>query len=164
MTGHSDVNEAKRRLRREMREMRRALSDREGLSERLWGHVRALPEVEVAAPVKVLDSIPGEPITGPFIEWCRRQGKAVALPEDDPPIDPALVDVVIVPGLAFTADGERLGQGGGWSDRFLPQLRAGCTTVGVGFQAQLVESLPTEPHDVTLSIVVTDVGIVRRGM
>ena len=143
--------------------MRRALSDREVLSERLWGHVRALPEVEVAATVMVFDSIPGEPITGPFIEWCRRQGTAVALPEDDPPIDPALRAVVIGPGLAVTANGERLGQGGGWYDRFLPQLRAGCTTVGVGFRAQLVESLPTEPHDVTLSIVVTEAGIVRCG-
>jgi 5-formyltetrahydrofolate cyclo-ligase len=127
----------------------------------VWANVVALPEVGAASTVMVFDSIPGEPITGPFIEWCRRKGKAVSLPEDAPAVDPALVDVVIVPGLAFTASGARLGQGGGWYDRFLARTRADCVTVGVGFRQQLVATIPTEPHDVELSIVVTDAGAVR---
>ena len=60
------------------------------------------------------------------------------------------------PGLAFTADGRRLGQGGGHYDRFLPRLRAGCVTIGAAFAEQLVDDLPTEPHDVRLDLVVTD--------
>ena len=59
----------------------------------------------------------------------------VAVPEDD--VDPAWPDVVIVPGLAFTSTGRRLGQGGGWYDRFLVGVRDDCVTVGVCFHEQL---------------------------
>ena len=157
----TDVTDAKRELRRTMREMRRALAEPEALSERLWSHVRALPEVSAARTVMVFDSVPGEPITAPFIDWCRSQGKTVTLPEDDPAIEPRLLDVVIVPGLAFTPDGDRLGQGGGWYDRFLPRLRTDCVTVGVGFAPQLVAALPTEPHDIPLALVVSDDAVHR---
>jgi 5-formyltetrahydrofolate cyclo-ligase len=83
----------------------------------------------------------------------------VVLPEDDPPPDPGAVEVVIVPGTAFTAAGDRLGQGGGWYDRFLPRLRVGATTIGVCFAPQLVAELPVESHDVQLDLVITDDGI-----
>ena len=71
-------------------------------------------------------------------------------------VDPASLDVVVVPGLAFTADGRRLGQGGGHYDRFLPRLRPACVTIGAAFAEQLVDDLPTEPHDIRLTLVVTD--------
>ena len=110
-----------------------------------------------ASVVMVFDSIPGEPVTAPFLEWCRSEGKTVVLPEDTP--DPATVDVVIVPGTAFTAGGERLGQGGGWYDRFLPRTRPDCVWVGVGFEPQLVANVPVDDHDVRLHLVVTDAGV-----
>jgi 5-formyltetrahydrofolate cyclo-ligase len=79
------------------------------------------------------------------------------VPEDDP--DPTAVDVVIVPGVAFTPDGARLGQGGGWYDRFLAEVRPECTSIGVGFDPQVVDVLPTEPHDIRLDCVVTESGV-----
>lgn len=148
----------KRGLRAEMRALRRGLPDREQRSDRLWSFVQSLDAVSHARTVMVFDSIPGEPVTAPFIAWCRSEGKTVVLPEDDPPPDPGVVDVVIVPGIAFTASGERLGQGGGWYDRFLPQVRTGCVTIGVGFEPQLLDRLPVEPHDVRLDLIVTDAG------
>ena len=81
----------------------------------------------------VFETIPGEPETAPFIEWCRVNDVAVAVPDDEP--DPSWPDVVIVPGLAFTAAGDRLGQGGGWYDRFLAAVRPECVTIGVGFDS-----------------------------
>lgn len=153
-----DPTGAKRELRRAMREIRRALPDRVERSQRLWSFVRDVAAVQQAATVMVFDSIPGEPITAPFIEWCRSQNKTVVLPEDEPRPDPSTIDVVIVPGTAFTAAGDRLGQGGGWYDRFLPSIRPGCLTIGVGFEPQLVDALPTEPHDVRLDLIVTDAG------
>ena len=63
-------------------------------------------------------------------------------------LDPPVLDVVVVPGLAFTADGRRLGQGGGHYDRFLPRLRADCVTVGACFAEQVVTSIPTLDHDI----------------
>ena len=76
-----------------------------------------------------------------------------------PPVDPAVIDVVLVPGLAFTRDGRRLGQGGGFYDRFLPLLRPGCMTVGVCFAEQVVDDLPSEDHDRILDALVTDGGL-----
>lgn len=151
----------KREMRDRMRAMRRALDDRAERSERIWRHVRALPAIRDARAVMVFDDVPGEPITGPFVAWCRSQGKSVAVPEDEPPPDPALLDVVIVPGIAFTRRGDRLGQGGGWYDRFLSEVRPECATVGVGFAPQVVDELPVEPHDVRVDLVVTEDGPMR---
>ncbi len=149
-------SDAKRAIRREMRAMRKALPDQAQRSARIWRQIEQLPAVESARVVMVFTSVPGEPDTAPFIAWCRERGKQVHLPEDDPPPDPSEIDVVIVPGTAFTREGDRLGQGGGWYDRFLTQVRPDCTTIGVGFAPQLVESLPVEPHDVRLTHVITD--------
>jgi 5-formyltetrahydrofolate cyclo-ligase len=61
-----------------------------------------------------------------------------------------------VPGVAFTAAGHRLGQGGGWYDRFLSGLRPGVARIGVCFAECLVDELPTEAHDVIMDLVITD--------
>jgi 5-formyltetrahydrofolate cyclo-ligase len=159
MSGVPDDVDAKLALRRRMRALRRSLPDLDERSDRLWSFVRALPAVTEARVVMVFDSVRGEPITAPFIVWCRLQGKTVVLPEDQPPPEPSRIDVVIVPGTAFTPDGHRLGQGGGWYDRFLPQLRCECLKVGVCFEVQLVAELPIEPHDVRLDLVVTEAGV-----
>lgn len=159
MTGPGeDIGAAKRSLRSEMREIRRALPDQVERSIRVWSHVRSVPAVGAARVVMVFDSVPGEPMTAAFAEWLRSAGKEVLLPEDDPPPDPKRPDVVIVPGTAFTAAGDRLGQGGGWYDRFLAGTRDGCVTIGVGFEPQLVDELPIEPHDVRLDMIITDAG------
>ena len=159
MTGMGEGTEAaKRSLRAEMRGVRRALPDQVERSNRVWSHVRSIPAVGASRVVMVFDSIPGEPATEQFIAWLRSAGKTVLLPEDDPPPDPTRPDVVIVPGIAFTSGGDRLGQGGGWYDRFLAGTRDGCVTIGVGFEPQLVDDLPLAPHDVRLDMVVTDAG------
>jgi 5-formyltetrahydrofolate cyclo-ligase len=154
----ADLTSAKDELRREMREMRRAVPDQAERSIHLWSHVRSIPAVRAARVVMVFDSIPGEPATESFVAWLRSAGKTVLFPEDDPPPDSTRPDVVIVPGIAFTAAGDRLGQGGGWYDRFLVGIRDDCVTIGVGFEPQLVDELPTEPHDVVLDLVITDAG------
>lgn len=62
-----------------------------------------------------------------------------------PVVSPADIDVAIVPGVAFTRAGDRLGQGGGFYDRLLPTI--GGVSVGVAFDCQLVDVLPVEAHD-----------------
>ncbi|MDX2378191.1 MAG: 5-formyltetrahydrofolate cyclo-ligase [Acidimicrobiia bacterium] len=145
---------SKAELRTEMRRARRAIEDVAERSRLIWARVTALDGLRSARRLMVFTSIPGEPDTSSFIRWCASRDKGIAVPEDEP--DPKWPDVVIVPGLAFTVAGERLGQGGGWYDRFLAQCREDCVTVGVGFREQVVDSLPTEDHDVVLDIVVTD--------
>jgi 5-formyltetrahydrofolate cyclo-ligase len=63
-------------------------------------------------------------------------------------------DVVIVPLVGFTADGRRLGQGGGHYDRWL-SAHPDAVAIGLAWDCQLVEDLPHEPHDRPLSAVVT---------
>lgn len=60
-------------------------------------------------------------------------------------VSPRFVQFAAVPGLAWTADGNRLGQGGGFYDKLLPKLQ--CKTFGVAFDCQMVDALPMEPHD-----------------
>ena len=62
--------------------------------------------------------------------------------------------VVFVPLVGFTRQGERLGQGGGHYDRWLA-ARPGVMAIGLGWDCQLVDSLPMEAHDQNLDAVVT---------
>jgi 5-formyltetrahydrofolate cyclo-ligase len=66
-------------------------------------------------------------------------------------------DLVLVPGLAFTRDGARLGMGGGFYDRWA-EANPGVRRVGVCFSAQVVGEVPREGHDVGVSVVVTEDG------
>ena len=72
----------------------------------------------------------------------------------DPPGDSLEPAVWIVPGLAFTAKGARLGYGGGWYDRFLSAAAPGAVAIGVAYPFQIVAELPVEPHDIALTAVV----------
>jgi len=148
-------------LRRAMRSMRRSITDRPERSERIWAHVRPLLPATGTFRLLAFESVAGEPETASFVEWCLSNGVEVAVPAEgtDPAWpDPSWPDVVIVPGLAFTAQGDRLGQGGGWYDRFLADVRPGCRTIGVGFVEQIVDALPVEVHDIRLDHVVTESG------
>jgi 5-formyltetrahydrofolate cyclo-ligase len=71
--------------------------------------------------------------------------------------DYAAVDMVIVPGVAFDRQGNRLGRGRGYYDRlFASRLPHNIYKVGVCYLFQLVESVPTEPCDVQMDEVVTN--------
>jgi 5-formyltetrahydrofolate cyclo-ligase len=137
-----------------MRELRRGLTDRPERSHAIWSKMQTLPAVRGATRVMVFTSIPSEPDTQPFIAWCVAEGKQIAVPEDD--VDPTWPDVVVVPGLAFTTDGRRCGQGGGWYDRFLVGTRPECVAIGVCFAPQLLDDVPIDPHDVPVDLVITD--------
>lgn len=72
------------------------------------------------------------------------------------------IDLVLVPGLAFSVDGGRLGRGKGFYDGFLTQLiaradelgRARPATIGIAFSAQQFDEVPTNEFDVPLDAVV----------
>jgi 5-formyltetrahydrofolate cyclo-ligase len=70
------------------------------------------------------------------------------------------VDVVLVPALAVTPEGHRLGQGIGFYDATLPDLAPPALTIIVGFSFQLLAELPLEPHDFECDAVVTDREII----
>ncbi len=80
----------------------------------------------------------------------------VRAPRYGRPVSPLLIDLVVVPGLAFDVAGHRLGRGGGYYDRFLSRMRPDATKVGLVFDEQIVDAVPTDPWDLTVDYVVTD--------
>jgi 5-formyltetrahydrofolate cyclo-ligase len=60
------------------------------------------------------------------------------------------LDLVIVPGLAFDAKGNRIGRGKGCYDRFLSLLKKGTPSIGLAFDFQLFPALPSQTHDISV--------------
>ena len=71
-------------------------------------------------------------------------------------VSPKAVEAWLVPGLAFTRNGKRLGYGGGWYDRLVVNAPKGALKLGIAHAFQVVDDLPSEPHDVPLAGVVDD--------
>ena len=78
---------------------------------------------------------------------------AILEPPAGPVVRPEDVRAWLVPGLAFTQDGGRLGYGGGWYDRLLGKASAQAPKIGIAYAFQLVDELPSEPHDICLTAV-----------
>lgn len=64
-----------------------------------------------------------------------------------PPLEAGKLDLIVLPGAAFTMDGQRLGYGGGFYDTLLEGLDHHVCLVGVCFSCQILDDLPVEPHD-----------------
>jgi len=124
------------------------------------GHLVAVEGIAGARRLMAYDSVVGEVDLSDLVSWARARDIEVMMPEDG--VAPEWPDVIVVPGVAFTARGERLGQGGGWYDRFLPQRRPDCVVVGVGFAEQVLDTVPVADHDVRLDGIVTDDGPIWR--
>ena len=80
-------------------------------------------------------------------------------PTGDDLTDPAEIELIIVPAVAFDRNGNRLGRGKGFYDRLLQTTRA--TKIGVGYDFQLFEEIPAEPHDVPMDMVITQRHYIR---
>ena len=176
----------KAELRKRMLQVRELVGDHLLRSVELWAAVAELPEYRSAGAVMAFVGTKGEPDTDPLFARLTRDGKRLLLPrvEDGrlvvgdgatprtvsrfgiseptgPALSLAVVEFAIVPGLAFTAAGDRLGYGAGFYDRFLAALAAETTggprvpNVGVCFAEQLVDDMPVEPHDVKVQRVIS---------
>ena len=73
------------------------------------------------------------------------------------------IDAILVPAVAFDRRGYRVGYGGGYYDRFLPELRGRAVRVGLAFACQLVDSVPAGAHDVPVDFIVTETEIIATG-
>lgn len=144
----------------------------------------ALPQVADARTLLLYHGMGTEPDTARLLEPLWALGKRVCLPRclpgnemearvvrretalvphpwgmlepgtDCPLADPADIDLVLVPGLAFDRSGGRLGQGGGFYDRWLAGFSG--TTIALCRAAVLLEHIPREGHDRRVDLVVTE--------
>jgi 5-formyltetrahydrofolate cyclo-ligase len=71
-------------------------------------------------------------------------------------IDAAEVDWVLVPGVAFSADGRRLGYGGGYYDRLMATLAPATSRIAGAFDAQIAERIPAAAHDLRVDQIITE--------
>ncbi len=76
----------------------------------------------------------------------------IAEPQGEP-VNPDVIDLIIVPAVALDPQGHRLGRGKGYYDRLLATTSA--FSIGVALECQLVNAVPCEPHDITLNAVIT---------
>lgn len=63
------------------------------------------------------------------------------------------IDLAVIPGMAFTLQGDRLGRGKGFYDRLLPKIK--CPLIGLAFPFQIVDTIPCESHDIKMSELIT---------
>jgi 5,10-methenyltetrahydrofolate synthetase len=73
-----------------------------------------------------------------------------------PRVDSATIDWVLVPGVAFSRTGRRLGYGGGYYDRLMILLRPTTQRVAGAFDAQIAERIPAASHDLSVDMIVTE--------
>ncbi|MDI6826440.1 MAG: 5-formyltetrahydrofolate cyclo-ligase [Candidatus Aenigmarchaeota archaeon] len=66
------------------------------------------------------------------------------------------VDFIIVPGIAFDKNGDRIGYGMGFYDKFLSSLKKRVPTVGLAYEFQMVDDIPVDDKDVTVDKVLTE--------
>lgn len=92
----------------------------------------------------------------PFIAHPTRAFAATDIDSDRFPIVPAkALDMIIVPLVAFDRVGARLGYGGGCYDRYLPMLSPTCQIIGIAFDEQRVDHVPTDAHDLPLPHIIS---------
>lgn len=78
-------------------------------------------------------------------------------PQGEECINPAEIEIAVIPGVAFDSSCNRMGRGKGFYDKLLPHLK--CRTIGLGYGFQIVEKIPCEPFDKPLDCVVTEDAI-----
>ena len=98
----------------------------------------------------------GDVAAAPFVVHPTRTFAAEDFDSDRFPIVPAeALDMIVVPLVAFDRAGARLGYGGGCYDRYLPMLSPACQIIGIAFDEQRVNHVPTDAHDLPLPNIIS---------
>lgn len=177
-----DKCEEKKLMRREIRARKSMLSeeDKAAAAAMAAARIEALPEYSAAHTVLAYSSMPDELPTSAILDNALA-GKTVVLPvvngdslelrryepehmragykgilepsDEAAAVSPSDIDLAIIPGMAFDAEGHRLGRGGGFYDRLIPQLH--CPLIGIGFACQMVSKVPVEHFDLPVDIVIS---------
>ena len=172
----------KKALRRVVRADIAKLSaeEKRSLSADIFSSIEALKEVKEASVIALFASLSDEPQTAEIIAKFSKT-KRIVLPRIEgeemnfydiadglqsgafgimepistTPIEPSEIDVMILPGVAFTSHGARLGRGKGFYDKYLSHNSFRAYTIGVCYPCQVVKSIPTEEHDKMLDRVIS---------
>jgi 5,10-methenyltetrahydrofolate synthetase len=177
----------KKKLRKEIRQLKKNYSeeDLKVIGHKIISQLEKLPQFQEAQRIFIYWSLPDEVPTHEFIEKWRREKQFIlprvvgdhlelreytgveALKRGDSynikePTGPVVtdfenIDLAVIPGLAFSEKGDRLGRGGGYYDRTLPFLTEAFKT-GIAFPFQVIPDIPTDQNDIKLDLIVTVVS------
>jgi 5-formyltetrahydrofolate cyclo-ligase len=146
-------------IQRRVREM--TAEERQEYSDEICERVLEMSQWAEAQSVVLFSPLPSEPIITPLKLDCEaRRISAVnisqsARGESDLQL-PDAVDLVLVPGVAFSKDRNRLGRGAGFFDRLLAGRAANAFKLGVCFSFQMLDNIPMEGHDIVMDAVITN--------
>ncbi|EDP76338.1 5-formyltetrahydrofolate cyclo-ligase [Hydrogenivirga sp. 128-5-R1-1] len=177
-------------IRKEILKRRVSLpySLRSSYDERIREKLVSLPEFSGAHRILLYCPVKGEPDLSPLFGLLLESGKRLVLPKVDGEelslievesplclskgtfnipepqegvkIEPEMLELAVVPGVAFDREGFRLGFGKGYYDRLLERVRA--PTVGVAYSFQVLSRVPRDSWDRPVDIVVTEKEVIRR--
>ncbi|MBP5527252.1 MAG: 5-formyltetrahydrofolate cyclo-ligase [Bacteroidales bacterium] len=175
----------KAEVRKQIRELKRAVPPAEKLrrSELIMRQVEAQPEFQHSHVALLYWSMADEVQTHSFVErWykqktlllpcvdgddlrlrqytgpeCMVAGEQFGIGEPSGPewTDLQAVDFIMVPGVAFDHNGNRMGRGRGFYDRLLKST-PNAVKIGVAYNFQMLDTIPVEPHDVSMNLVIHD--------
>lgn len=188
MSSNDSITVAKAELRRHIRLLKsETASSREAESEAVTAIVKNLPAWRNARTILLYSSIEGELDTTSLLST---EGKDFILPvvegntltlrrynpihlkkgykgimeptEDAPTVSAKVIELALIPGVAFDRNCHRMGRGKGFYDRLLPDLS--CPVIGLALSCQLVDEVPVEEHDVQLSGIAHPDGFIEMSV
>ena len=172
------LNDTKKEIRRSVRAAMRAMcsGDKESQAALLCSAALEHPLLQNAGVVALFAPLPDEPGISPLIGTL--YGKCTVVlprisgdtmdfypysphsmssgsyginePQGNKPVAPSTIDVMLVPGVAFTRGGLRLGRGKGFYDRYMSNEGFRAYKIGVCYLQQIVDVLPVEEHDIRM--------------
>lgn len=176
-----DTTSEKDKIREYMRQRKKATTETEKAldAQKVFDKIEELTDFEDARTILLYWSMPDELPTHNFVvKWCKR--KQILLPvvkDNDMLIKPfsskddlkessfgiwepdsqrefmSKIDLVIVPGIAFDKNKTRLGRGKGYYDRYF--VNKNITKIGIGFDFQLLEKVPSTQYDIKMDRIIT---------
>lgn len=179
----------KQELRHKIRGLRTFLNNAERLAaaENVFARLEATAAFQLAEKILMYHSLPDELETREFMKKWRNIKRFylprvngvnleilpydetrleigsfhIEEPTGNDTVSSEEIELMVIPGVAFDRSARRLGRGKGFYDRLLKETKA--TKIGVGYEFQLVDELPSEDHDVPMDIVITEQTIIIRG-
>lgn len=178
----------KRQLRQEIKRLKQTISpgQRALLSSKICAAIEALPGFGQVSRILLYHALPDETDTTPMLTaWNGKKDLYLPIVKGDDLIvspyspralkqgafgiwepshiqetDPASIEWIVVPGVAFDRKANRLGRGKGFYDRLLAQTHA--LKIGICYDLQLLDEIPAEPHDIKMDIIVTENNIIYK--
>ncbi|MDO5572060.1 MAG: 5-formyltetrahydrofolate cyclo-ligase [Bacteroidales bacterium] len=178
----------KKEIRKEIASLKKQISfdKKVELSESILCKLESLPSFKNASNILLYYSLEDEVQTESFIrKWCKSKniflpvvkGDILVIKQYDKDnikkgsysineptggieVSPEQIELVVVPGVAFDKDCNRLGRGKGYYDKLLPAIKA--PAIGIAFDFQITNSIPTEETDIPLNGIITETDLILK--